>query len=54
MRFWWLSMVFREDALKSNTLWSIALSERQNILSPDISSKINLKKIILTIDITKV
>lgn len=35
---------FREDALKSNTFpWSIALSERQNILSPDISSKINLK-----------
>lgn len=35
---------FREDALKSNTFpWSIAIPERQNILSKDISSKINLK-----------
>lgn len=35
---------FRDDALKSNTFpWSIAISERQNLLNSDISSKINLK-----------
>ena len=35
---------FREDALNSNTFpWSIALKERQKLLNPSISSKINLK-----------
>lgn len=35
---------FREDALKSNTFpWSIAISERQKLLNPSISSKVNLK-----------
>ena len=35
---------FREDALNSNTFpWSIALDERQKLLNPNISSKINLK-----------
>ena len=35
---------FREDALNSNTFpWSIAISERQELLNPDIRSKINLK-----------
>ena len=35
---------FREDALKSNTFpWSIAISERQNLLNPSISQKIDLK-----------
>ncbi len=35
---------FREDALKSGTFpWSIAIAERQKILNPSISSKINLK-----------
>ena len=35
---------FREDALNSGTFpWSIAISERQNLLNTDISSKINLK-----------
>ena len=35
---------FREDALKSNTFpWSIALTERQELLNPNISSKVNLK-----------
>ena len=38
---------FREDALNSNTFpWSIALTERQQILNPDISSKVNLKSYI--------
>ncbi len=38
---------FREDALTSNTFpWSIAISERQNILTPQISQKINLKEYI--------
>ena len=38
---------FREDALKSNTFpWSIALSERQEILNPNISSKVDLKSYI--------
>ena len=38
---------FREDALNSNTFpWSIALSERQELLSPEISKKINLKEYI--------
>ena len=36
---------FREDALQSNTFpWSIALSERQQLLNPDISLKVNLKE----------
>ena len=35
---------FREDALNSNTFpWSMAISERQEILNTTISSKINLK-----------
>lgn len=35
---------FREDALNSNTFpWSIALSERQKLLNPEISKQINLK-----------
>lgn len=38
---------FREDSLKSNTFpWSIAIAERQEILNPSISSKINLKEYI--------
>lgn len=38
---------FREDALNSNTFpWSIALSERQNLLNPEIAKKINLKEYI--------
>ena len=38
---------FREDALYSETFpWSIALDERQQLLNPIISSKINLKKYI--------
>ena len=38
---------FREDALNSETFpWSIALDERQQLLNPIISSKINLKKYI--------
>ncbi len=38
---------FREDALKSNTFpWSIAISERQNLLNKDIANKINLKEYI--------
>ncbi len=36
---------FREDALTSNTFpWSIALSERQELLNPSISKKVNLKE----------
>ena len=36
---------FREDALSSGTFpWSIALDERQHLLHPKISSKINLKE----------
>lgn len=36
---------FREDALNSNTFpWSIALKERQELLNPNISQKINLKE----------
>lgn len=35
---------FREDSLKSGTFpWSIAISERQSLLHPDIAKKINLK-----------
>ena len=35
---------FREDALNSGTFpWSIAINERQKLLNPDISNKINLK-----------
>lgn len=38
---------FREDALSSNTFpWSIAVSERQNLLNPDIGNKVNLKEYI--------
>lgn len=38
---------FREDALTSGTFpWSIAISERNQILNPRISSKINLKEYI--------
>ena len=38
---------FREDALNSGTFpWSIAISERQKILNPDISSQIDLKQYI--------
>lgn len=38
---------FREDALNSNTFpWSIAQTERQNLLNKDIASKINLKEYI--------
>ena len=36
---------FREDALKSNTFpWSISLTERQELLNPQIGNKINLKE----------
>lgn len=36
---------FREDSLNSNTFpWSIALDERQHLLNPNISKKINLKE----------
>ena len=36
---------FREDALTSQTFpWSIALNERQKLLNPEISNKINLKE----------
>lgn len=36
---------FREDALNSNTFpWSIALSERQELLHPEISNKVKLKE----------
>ena len=35
---------FREDALNSGTFpWSIAINDRQKLLNPDISNKINLK-----------
>ena len=38
---------FREDSLKSGTFpWSIALSERQNLLNSNIGKKINLKEYI--------
>lgn len=38
---------FREDALNSNTFpWSIAINERQKLLNPEISKKINLKEYI--------
>ena len=38
---------FREDALNSGTFpWSIAIEERQKLLNPYISSKINLKNYI--------
>lgn len=38
---------FRNDALNSNTFpWSIALNERQHLLHPDISNKINLQEYI--------
>ena len=36
--------LFRDDALNSNTFpWSIAITERQNLLNPSISKEINLK-----------
>ena len=38
---------FREDSLKSGTFpWSIALEEREKLLHPDISQKIDLKEYI--------
>lgn len=38
---------FREDALNSGTFpWSIALDERQNILNPEISKKVDLRSYI--------
>lgn len=38
---------FRDDALNSGTFpWSIAVSERQQILNPEIAKKINLKSYI--------
>ena len=38
---------FREDALSSNTFpWSIALAERQQLLNPNITKKVNLKEYI--------
>ncbi len=38
---------FREDSLASNTFpWSIAISERQNLLNPNISNKIDLQSYI--------
>ena len=38
---------FREDALHSNTFpWSIAITERQNLLQEDISKKVDLKSYI--------
>lgn len=38
---------FREDALNSNTFpWSIAISERQNLLNSSIEKQINLKEYI--------
>ena len=38
---------FREDALKSGTFpWSIAISERQQLLHPEIGKKISLKEYI--------
>ena len=38
---------FRADALNSNTFpWSIAIKERQNLLNPQIASKVNLKNYI--------
>ena len=38
---------FREDALNSNTFpWSIAISERQELLNPEISKKVSLKEYI--------
>ncbi|MBP3502646.1 MAG: asparagine synthase (glutamine-hydrolyzing) [Clostridia bacterium] len=38
---------FRDDALNSNTFpWSIAINERQNLLNPEIASKVHLKNYI--------
>ena len=38
---------FRKDCLESNTFpWSIAISERQELLNKDISKKVNLKEYI--------
>lgn len=38
---------FRKDSLESNTFpWSLAISERQNLLNPEIAKKINLKEYI--------
>lgn len=35
---------FRKDSLESNTFpWSLAISERQNLLNPEIAKKIDLK-----------
>lgn len=38
---------FREDALNSGTFpWSVAISERQQLLNPEIAKKVNLKEYI--------
>lgn len=38
---------FRKDCLTSNTFpWSLAISERQHLLSPEVSKEINLKQYI--------
>lgn len=38
---------FRKDSLESNTFpWSLAISERQNLLAPHISKQVNLKNYI--------
>lgn len=38
---------FRKDSLESNTFpWSLAINERQNLLNPQISDKVNLKEYI--------
>ena len=38
---------FREDTLKANTFpWSIAVTERQQLLNPELAKKINLKQYI--------
>lgn len=38
---------FRDDALNSHTFpWSIAINERQNLLNPEIASKVDLKNYI--------
>lgn len=38
---------FRKDSLESNTFpWSLAISERQNLLNPEIAKNVNLKEYI--------
>ncbi len=40
---------FRKDSLESNTFpWSLAISERQNLLNPEITKSVNLKEYIDT------